>query len=472
LELEVRCLTARLRTMQPEQSIGLSVSAKEAITRAKGRRDPGIFTGDEALKEVAKPDGVWDWALVGPDPTELRLSGGGVGGVEELRDAMYRQAHSFGLLRLVFTQGSSQKTRFIFIHAIDDIDTGNFNMRERGTAMMALSKMEQVIRTFVPISAKVHFTCQDDANTEFLLSRLRQLLPMDQAMLNLENLRMTSNHEQQDSEEEPIHERPRDSKRRRSFRSGRGVVSSRVKHWEVQQAPRARTATAHPDDPPDVTKEDFESRQRRKVKIYQVGEQVEVFSMKRGVWVLDGEIADVVSEACTKDNFKLRAGSIKVLFDNATMYKWILPGRVAEQIRPSPRVKPKEALVGVLEIEVNLHDTIAWVGVHVEVNKGYLQWWHSQEDARAGSKSVGIAYLFGLELNEGGRELILQTFATRGIFFSFRAKTEEDAQLWRTALRDHSNYCDEVCDFWETKYRAGAMRKQLLNVMLTKNGGV
>merc|ERR1740121_481744 len=98
--------------------------------------------------------------------------------------------------------------------------------------------------------------------------------------------------------------------------------------------------------------------QRSKMKMYEIGDVVEVFSLKSQKWILDGEIADLVKETCVKDGFKIRAGSIKVLYENATRFKWVAPQNVPDHIRRSARVKPPPHIMDTMEIEVSLWESV------------------------------------------------------------------------------------------------------------------
>merc|ERR1719414_2584158 len=145
------------------------------MERAKKRADKSamFFTGEEALREVAKPDGQWNWALVGPDPVKLPLAGGGPGSVEEMRNSIGKHAHSYGLLRMTFGVGDKAKTKFLFIHAADDIDSGNFTARERGQALATEPAMHKAIYAMSAFAAKAQLHSPDECTVETLIAKLR-----------------------------------------------------------------------------------------------------------------------------------------------------------------------------------------------------------------------------------------------------------------------------------------------------------
>jgi len=445
-------------------SASLSASAVKAVKRSE-EEGPLIFTGAEALTEVANTDGDWDWALVGPDPAELPLSGGGSGGVEEIREAMGKHAHSFGLLRLEFFQRSVKQTRFIFIHASDD-HAGKFSVRERGQAGMMKGRMAKIIGTFAPISAEVRFACEEDATMEYLLERLRTMLPVDTELFTMENFKKAQ--EQYNMKDKSSHNSR--SQSRSSFISS--TTRGKVRHWEILQVPRARLATADPDLPPDaVNGEPSGGTMRRKAKILKVGDVVEVYSVKQQKWVLDGEVRAVTKEFLVEDGFKIRAGSMKVVFANATRFKWVAPQNITEHIRPSPRVKPPPLKLGTMDLQVSSEEGTEWTTFHVEANRGFFQWWESEELARKGMRATGTAYLLGLQLFQEAAVLKLRSSATQGATYTFTAESEEEAQEWVTALWEHAGFCEEIKDFQEAKDAGTNVREELLALLGGRRGG-
>lgn len=235
--------------------------AARSIARAK------FFSGEDALKEVANPNGVWDWALVGPNPQKLPLVAGGAGGLKELRSAIDKQCRSFGLLRMVTRGGTSQ---FIFIHTC----------RERCAEAAAVEpNMERVVRSFARISGTVS-------------------LSMETSM----KLASTENADEIAQAHSATALQPR------------------------AHMPRGSVST--------VSSEGLDYIQRRPVKVFQKGASVEVFCSELQRWFADGEVLDVVHEGCARDGFKLRAGSMKVIYDRGAHYVWVAPHTAMEFLRP------------------------------------------------------------------------------------------------------------------------------------------
>lgn len=210
---------------------------------------------------------------------------------------------------------------------------------------------------------------------------------------------------------------------------------------------------------------------RRKAKLFKVGDVVEVYSVKQQKWVLDGEIRAVTKEFLVEDGFKIRAGSMKVVFANATRYKWVAPQHITEHIRPSPRVKPPPIRMGTMQLQVSSEEGTEWTAFHVEVNRGFFQWWESEELARKGTRATGMAYLHGLQLFQEGEVLKLRSSATQGATYTFTAASEEEAQEWVTALWEHAGFCEEIKDFQEAKDAGTNVREELLAVLGGRQGG-
>merc|ERR1719469_1746145 len=100
-----------------------------------------------------------------------------------------------------------------------------------------------------------------------------------------------------------------------------------------------------------------------------------VYSQKHKTWMLDAEIVDVVRESCVIDGFQVRAGSMKVEYANGARYKWVAPQQVEQELRPSPRPRPPNPMVGMLSKMAHGWWITMWHDRYFELNKGFLQWW-------------------------------------------------------------------------------------------------
>merc|ERR1719416_384544 len=100
----------------PRPSFTLKSRAAMGRKRAAEKKDPTFFTGEDAMHEVAKEDGVWDWALVGPDPEKLPLAAGGHGRVEDMQAVLSNFPILFGLVRLSFAPAEGKTVhKFVYV---------------------------------------------------------------------------------------------------------------------------------------------------------------------------------------------------------------------------------------------------------------------------------------------------------------------------------------------------------------------
>merc|ERR1719464_1474039 len=87
---------------------------------------------------------------------------------------------------------------------------------------------------------------------------------------------------------------------------------------------------------------------------------------------------------------------MKVLYMNGERCKWVPPQLVEEQLRRSPLPPAPKPWMGTLLKEVHA-DVTDWHAVHVEIHKGFIQWWEDKEAAARGDVSIGHSYLLGLQ---------------------------------------------------------------------------
>jgi len=57
------------------------------------------------------------------------------------------------------------------------------------------------------------------------------------------------------------------------------------------------------------------------VKLYAKGDLVDVYSSHNKKWFTDGEIVDNTKDGMQIDGFKVRAGSMKIVYDNGSRFK-------------------------------------------------------------------------------------------------------------------------------------------------------
>jgi len=207
------------------------------------------------------------------------------------------------------------------------------------------------------------------------------------------------------------------------------------------QPPSSQAASPLPEE--DWNCEFTNEAQRKKAKAYRVGDLVEVRSVKHDTWIRDAEIIDTVQDKCLKDGFTLRAGSVKVLYNNGERFRWVPPHHAQEHLRPSLRLKAPDTMFGGLWKQC-CSDADSWFPVHVEICKGYVQWWESEAAARRGAKSQGHSFLLGMQCWRERRSFKLRVENPNGAIFAFRVDTEEDAGQWFHALWEHARHCMDL----------------------------
>lgn len=313
-------------------------------------------------------------------------------------------------------------------------------------------RMEQAISTFAQISANVYIYSREECCAEDLIRKLRRVLDSedDLELATLENLRI--------------------AEERRKRRRPEVLQRTRVR-WRPDiyaqaagEAPRSEAAQPAPDATPGRHRAE-ETRQRRRVKIYAKGDVVEIFSNSHQKWFLDGEVVQVVKDGGRIDGFQVRAGSMKVLYNNGGTFRWVPPQEVADSLRPSPRPRPPEPLIGMLALQEASWFTMKWTNMYVELHKGFLQWWHSRADATSGKKPLGSFYLLGLQEDEQGNRFKFKADSTGGLNFTFQAESAEQVEVWVSALWSHAGYCEEACEYYQAKVGGFKVREELLKAI-------
>jgi hypothetical protein len=185
-------------------------------------------------------------------------------------------------------------------------------------------------------------------------------------------------------------------------------------------------------------------QQRSMVKLLARGDRVEVFSESQQEWMLDGEVVEVVKQRCTRDGLQLRPGSTKVVYGNGRRYKWLSPGMMDEIVRALPLPRLPEPLTG----DLVLWTTAGWFRskqerMYVELDRGFLQWWREEEDAKGGNAPVGSMHLLGSQQEASDIRIQLRADGGRGAVCEMEAGTAADASRWSKSLWEHVRFCTE-----------------------------
>jgi len=384
---------------------------------------PVFFSGEDALREVAKEDGRWNWALLGPDTTRLPLSGGGAGSVDEMREAIGNHAHSFGLLRMTFGVGTQVITKFIFVH-----------VHAKGCrGMMWKPQMRTAILRFTSFHSEETFFCPEECTLKPIVYRLRcSSWGVSAKLITVEDFEAALEHHKEHNPDVRVLEQEQHLQRKfvRSLTAPRASVAQ----------PEVTVCVAGPP-----------AQLKQPVKLYAIGDTVEFWSGIRKDWVLDGEVEEVAIESCNENGCSIMAGSLKISFAHGTHAEWIIPSQVESNIRPSSRPNPPAPKVGYLREEI--HEWIAtqrsWR--YFDLSKGFLRWWNSEADAMQGRPASNTVCLLGLQQQREGLDLKLWTIGSMGALHIFEAATEEEAEVWSLTLGTHASYTNELRDFLQTK---------------------
>lgn len=369
-----------------------------------------------------------------------------------MRAAFGNHAHCFGLLRMTFGAGQDAVTKFVFVHASDE--SGQFSKVQRGKALVMEPEMDAAIRRFAPFSAKVRIHSKEECTVESLVENLRSAVCVGVEKLTMDNFQLAP--EQHRNQRPENHEN--EQKRRQT-----------MEHVERMEPPTPRSGAVLPE--PEVVPAEQQwqaTRQRKRLKLWSRGDMVEIFSKKNQKWFLDAEITDVVYEGGIRDGFRVAAGSMKVVYDNGSRFKWVGPNEMEELLRASPRPRPPKPLVGNLRKESHYFFVTEWTQQHMEVNMGFLLWWPSKDEARSGKAPSGSVYLLGLRQQDSGAYFQLRAESTHGAVFSFQADSAERSAEWVRSLRAHAAYCEEVRQLQEAKDAGTEVCNELLSVLMRR----
>lgn len=421
-----------------------ALSVRKAKIRASKHED--FFYGAEALMNVAKVGGAWNWALVGPDPDELPLFAGGSGGIEEMRVAIQKQkhAHSFGLLRMSFGVIAEAKHRFLFVHTADPIDSGSFSSRERGKAAAMVPLMEKALKFFVSFTMAVRVEEPDQCTAEFFISKLTSVVSLfaDAHLITLDRYHeaLREHKELHGKADEHSHPLPAPA-------VGRPSAISAVSDFEQTQ-PVLSTV--------DDMAEDQSPRQRQRVKIFKQGDFVEVWSNNSQTWLVDGEVVRVAQETVQFEGKEVVAGSMMVVYNQGRQYKWVPPLHMEEYLRPSSRPKPPPIQVGDMLKLMHSYSTTGWSRFYFELRKGYLHWWASADNVETGAEPIESVLMLGLQVREKDAFLRFRTDSAEGEVYSLRCESEEERERWVEAFWLHAGFCEDMAEFvWQAEQEQG-----------------
>merc|ERR1719189_903510 len=187
------------------------------------------------------------------------------------------------------------------------------------------------------------------------------------------------------------------------------------------------------DEEPEV--EEVQSKQRKTVRLYPRGSQVEISSASQQRWIPDGEVVEVAWESGVRDNIKVSAGSTKIVYSQGARFKWVASHRLPALVRESRRPFQPTPWTGYLLVSTGILGMSEWV--NVEVRNGVLRWSVDLETTPGGGFSLS-----GMKVEKTGLHVSVRTNGTR-----FKALCAVDADAFAAALRVHAQYCEKDTSF-------------------------
>merc|ERR1712151_921951 len=121
-----------------------------------------------------------------------------------------------------------------------------------------------------------------------------------------------------------------------------------------------------------------------------------------------------------------------------------MPHQMEQFLKMSERPTPPAPMMG--ELYKETHNLITeWHVRHAELNKGFMQWWQTSDDARSGLRPTRVAVLLGMKLKvETDTSFSFSTASTKGAVYSFDATQPQGMQRWVRALEHHAQYCEQL----------------------------
>lgn len=190
-----------------------------------------------------------------------------------------------------------------------------------------------------------------------------------------------------------------------------------------------------PDDAP---------KMRRKVKLYSPGDVVELYSTKHKRWMMDAEVAEVLTETSHQGGMKIRAGSTKVIYASGSRFQWVAPQQM-ELLRPSKRPPAPDRMTGALQTKDQEAWLARWSTQWVDLRLGRMRWWGSKELAQSGKEESGALNLLNIEIKLEGMVMKLTHTQVEEVY-SFSAASASEASTWSAALTAHAAYAVALKD--------------------------
>merc|ERR1719203_1317401 len=170
--------------------------------------------------------------------------------------------------------------------------------------MMKGTMMEEIIGQYARIALKTEITSMEDCTVEYFCSRLASVSEADADDLTVENYELGLEEFRRDHGLSEIEQEKEEALAAMMENIPSTLQSSFVEETELTEDP---------------------ARQRKPMKLYRMGDYVQVYSNATGAWHDDGIVIEVLKDAGRFDGFLLAAGSMKAQYCNGRRFKWVTP---------------------------------------------------------------------------------------------------------------------------------------------------
>lgn len=411
----------------------------------------------------------WNWAFVGADPVNLPLVGGGDGGFDEMQECYEGlsgdHVNIYGLLRMDFGSDSGGVSRWVFIRASNSEDTTKMSVIKRGQQKALAGAMQSAVSEICQTHATVQVTCPDEFDWNDFVERLKKSAPQHASMFTRDVYEDTLTERKKGQDEKAM--KRMGTRLRRTMtaadRENRAASLMRTKTapacdsaadvQEKDDAPPEPDSDAEFDEtvPPPPKEDQASSSTGAEVatsagpitSIFKKGQPVFAYFSAEKDWLDDGVVTEVLQEQQMVDGQAIPPGSVKVKYNKNKNFRWLLPGQELTFIRPSPRPAPPVSLSG--ELYKELHGATSRKKVFFcNITDGYLQWWHTKQEAKSGVKRQGQICLLDMEVKVEGCRFWVKTAETKGLLHGFDATNQAVLDAWITGFKAHSTYSKDI----------------------------
>jgi len=294
--------------------------------------------------------------------------------------------------------------------------------------------MERAVHAFKQTQVKVEITRSEDCSVDFIIEKLVKVSFHDASHLTAENY----------------------EKAMEEFRAAHPMTHAEVeKETEAVKliedlAPAPESHEPEPEEQPKMAdgedEEQAVSRVRKKMRIFNPGALVEVWSEAAQRWHDDGEVIETIEETTECHGIVLNAGSMKVIYARGARFKWVDPAVATKLLRESVRPKAPSAMRGNLHKETHGIFT-EWHVRYFELSQGFLSWWRTSQEKK--KPPTSIVPLLGLSLRLDGTQISFWTMSTKGTMFAISASTVDEASAWAKAMVEHAKYQADMKNYIE-----------------------